>query len=125
VHAVTDGVVLNRMSTNAWTEETVQTALQGIVKRATSDAEFRKLVLDDPAAAVREATGKSLPEGFVINVVANDGADWTVVLPDAIGDSELSDSQLEGVAGGCGKVEDPEEVRIQFKDDRRPFPGKI
>jgi hypothetical protein len=88
------------MSTTNWTEEEAQNALGSIVKRATTDHEFRRLALENPAAAVLEATGKPLPEGFEINVLENDGADLTVVLPDAIGDSELSDGQLEAIAGG-------------------------
>lgn len=91
------------MSSN-WTQEEAQASLQIIVKRATTDAEFRQLFLSNPAAAVKEATGRELPEGFSLRVVENKGADLTVVLPDAPISSELSDSELEAVAGGhkCG-----------------------
>lgn len=93
------------MNTANWTEEEAQSALGNIMKRATTDPDFRRLVLNNPAAAVLEVTGKPLPDGFVINVVENEGADLTVVLPDAPVDSELSESELAGVAGGgqkCG-----------------------
>lgn len=93
------------MSNNpSWTQEEAQAALQIIVKRATTDAEFRQLFLTNAAAAVKEATGRDLPEGFSLRVVENKGADLTVVLPDTPTSSELSDSELEAVAGGhkCG-----------------------
>lgn len=89
-----------------WTAEEAQTVLQNIIKRTTHDPDFRKLVLENPAAAVQEIAKKSLPEAFVINVVENDGADLTIVLPDAAVPSELSDQQLEGVAGGILKPAD-------------------
>ena len=91
------------MSSN-WSQEEAQASLQVIVKRATTDAEFRQLFLSNPAAAVKEATGRELPEGFSLRVVENKGADLTVVLPDAPVTSELSDAELEAVAGGhkCG-----------------------
>lgn len=94
------------MSNNpAWTQEEAQAALQKIIKRATTDAEFRQLFLTDAAAAVKEVTGRELPEGYTLRVVENKGADLTVVLPDPSASSELSDSELEAVAGGghkCG-----------------------
>lgn len=91
------------MSAN-WNQEEAQAALQMIIKRATTDAEFRELFLTNPAAAVKEVTGRELPEGFTLRVVENKGADLTVVLPDTPPASELSDSELEAVAGGhkCG-----------------------
>ena len=47
------------------------------------------------------ATGKDIPEGFTLRCVENKGADLTVVLPDSIdADAELSDIELEQVAGG-------------------------
>lgn len=91
------------MSTTTWTGEEAQKALQVIVKRASMDVEFRSRILENPAGAVLEATGRPLPEGFVINVVENDGADLTVVLPDLSVASELSDDLLEAVAGGADK----------------------
>lgn len=91
------------MNTSNWSNEEAQSAMQAIIQRSTTDPEFRQLVLRDPAAAVLQVSGKPLPEGFVINVVDNEGADLTVVLPDPSA-GELSENELEAVAGGgkCG-----------------------
>ncbi len=76
-------------------------AVQKVLKKAGSDATFHALALSNPAAAVKEATGKDLPAGYTVRFVDNKGADLTLVLPDVAADSEeLSDAELEQVAGG-------------------------
>lgn len=95
------------MRENVWTDEEAHEALQSVVKRATTDPEFRKLALADPAAAILEATGKSLPEGYVVNLVENGGADLTVVLPDPVAAAEISDVELDAVVGGTSSEDSP------------------
>ena len=86
------------------TSQEAEQAIEQIIKRAQTDSEFRQLCLDNPNAAAKEATGKDIPEGFVLRFVENQGADLTVVLPDSIDpQAELSELELEGVAGGGGK----------------------
>ncbi len=51
-------------SENILTEEEIKAALRELFKRSQTDWEFRQLCLSDPAAAIREISGKSLPEGF-------------------------------------------------------------
>ena len=46
------------------TEDEINNAIPRIFKRSQTDLEFRKLCLSNPTAAIREITGKSLPEGF-------------------------------------------------------------
>jgi hypothetical protein len=66
-----------------------------------NDAGFRQLCLTAPATAVKEQSGKDLPDNFAIRFVENRGANLTIVLPDPIPSSgELSDTELESVAGG-------------------------
>lgn len=48
------------------TEAEIKQALKTIFKRSQTDSAFRRLCLTDPAAAIREVTGKSLPDGFSI-----------------------------------------------------------
>ena len=86
------------------TSQEAEQAIEQIVKRAQTDSEFRQLCLDNPNAAAKEATGKAIPDGFVLRFVENQGADLTVVLPDSVdSEAELSELELEGVAGGGGK----------------------
>src|ERR1700730_17327652 len=84
-----------------WTHEEASHATAELIKRATTDKEFRDLALSDPAAAVAKIDPRPLPAGFQVQVVAADGANMTVVLPDLIPNAgELSDAELEQVAGG-------------------------
>jgi hypothetical protein len=79
-------------------------AIEQIIKRAQTDSQFRQLCLDNPNSAAQKATEKDLPEGFTLRFVENQNADLTVVLPDLVdGSAELSDAELEQVAGGGDK----------------------
>lgn len=83
------------------TQQEAEQTIEKIVKRAQTDPEYRQLCLSDANAAAIEATGKELPAGYTLKFVENQGADLTVVLPDAIEESvELSDTELDRVAGG-------------------------
>jgi hypothetical protein len=76
-------------------------AIEQIIKRAQTDSQFRQLCLDNPNFAAQKVTGKDIPEGFTLRFVENQNADLTVVLPDSVdADAELSELELEQVAGG-------------------------
>ena len=84
-----------------WTQEEAHKATQEVIKRATTDKAFRTLALQNPAKALAQIDPKPLPPGFKIQVVERGGADLTVVVPDLIPNAgELSDAELEQVAGG-------------------------
>jgi hypothetical protein len=86
---------------SAWTEQEANETARAITQRSITDMEFRQLCLSNPVAAVKAQAEKDLPEGFSVRCVENNGANLTVVLPDLIADSgELSDTELESVAGG-------------------------
>jgi hypothetical protein len=75
--------------------------VEAVVHRAGSDRVFRQQLLADPAAAIHAAYGVTLPAGFRIRFVEKPAdLDVLVVLPDASAEEELSDDDLEKVAGG-------------------------
>lgn len=86
------------------TAQEADEAAKIVMARAATDADFRNRAIANPAEALKEATGKDLPANFKLRMVSNEGADLTLVLPDLQADTEeLSDSDLEQVAGGrCG-----------------------
>jgi hypothetical protein len=88
---------------NEWTREEANEKLRVLARRAQTDMEFRKLCLTEPAKAIAAIDPRPAPAWFRIRFVENQGATLTVVLPDPAQDSELSDSDLEQVAGGAGR----------------------
>lgn len=83
-----------------WTEQEIKDVLDEINKKACTEKDFRKLVLNDPAEAIKQVSGKEVPAGLKIKVIENEsGIDHTHVLPDFVSD-EISNDELENVAGG-------------------------
>ncbi|MCB0322488.1 MAG: hypothetical protein KDD69_02910 [Bdellovibrionales bacterium] len=87
-----------------WTDEDIKKAVDAICDRASTDASFHALAIKDPAKAVETVTNKQVPAGYTIRFVSNENAYLTVVLPDTRPEGELSDSDLESVAGGRCKI---------------------
>lgn len=83
-----------------WTSDQVKSTLAAVYKNAATDEAFRKLCLRDPREAVRQITGRELPDEFKLRFVDNAGADLTIVLPDPIRADTLADNELESVSGG-------------------------
>jgi len=81
-----------------------QNALQDVLTRATTDRAFRDLLIADPRGAVAEFSGKpvsEVPEFLATVAFVENTASATIVLPDAVDpEAELSESELEAVAGG-------------------------
>jgi hypothetical protein len=87
-----------------WTEKEAEMAAEALVGRAAADPKFRSLALSDPAAAINEITGKTLPAGFTLRFVDNAGATRTIILPDIMeARTELTEAELAAVAGGQSK----------------------
>lgn len=86
-----------------WTEEKIQEVAKAIHDKSMADMEFRARFKTDPNAVVEELSGLQLPAEFKINVVDTEDADLTIALP-AIETDELSDTELEAVAGGKSKA---------------------
>ena len=83
-----------------WTQQQIDECIEACRRRAAVDAGFRGKLLSDPAAAIRELSGREIPAGFLIKVLENDPAyDATFVLPPAVSGG-VSDKELDGVTGG-------------------------
>ncbi|WP_353265412.1 hypothetical protein [Gemmatimonas sp.] len=78
-------------------------ALQQVLARSATDRAFRTQLLQSPHEALASFSGQpvdSISPDFNIAFVENT-ADATIVLPDYVDpDAELSESELETVAGG-------------------------
>ena len=80
-----------------------------VAARAAHDEVFRRALLNDPARALRETLGITLPPGYRVRFVERPrDLDALVVLPDrAGGGDELTDDELDEAAGGDGTWSDP------------------
>ena len=77
--------------------------LQGqLIERATRDQAFREELVRDPKVVIQRELGLEIPESVDIRVVEETPTTSYLVLPPAQAASgqQLSDRELEGVAGG-------------------------
>jgi hypothetical protein len=71
-----------------------------IIAKTLEDNEFRKEFIDDPKAALEKATGQPLPPGVNIKVIEEEPNTVTIALPKVPENGELTDEDLENIAGG-------------------------
>ena len=74
-----------------------------VLAKAEEDGEFRARLLEDPKAAIKEASGISVPGSVSIHVLEDNATDYHLVLPPA--GRNLSDQEIGGVAGGIGDID--------------------
>ncbi|HYH82602.1 MAG TPA: NHLP leader peptide family RiPP precursor [Longimicrobium sp.] len=87
------------MAANPEMAKEAEGRMQALLVRSATDMEFRARLLSDPRAAIAEFTGHELPANYRVKFVENKG-DATLVLPDFVNEGELSENELEAVAGG-------------------------
>ena len=86
----------------AWTKEAMEKAYQQVVKKAVTDEAYRKELLADPGKAIEKVSGEKVPADVKIKIVEQDPAyQATFVLPPMVKE-DISDAELDAVAGGCG-----------------------
>ena len=81
-----------------------QRLLDEIMRRASEDTSFRTFLLSEPKEAIYQTFGVRVPLNFRVQFIEK-GADIDalVVLPDmARTNDELTDDDLDAVAGGTG-----------------------
>jgi hypothetical protein len=74
-----------------------------LINRSMEDEDFRQRLLADPKAAVEQELGRQLPESIEVRAVEESADTIYLVLPSASAageGGELSDQELEAVAGG-------------------------
>jgi hypothetical protein len=85
---------------NPSSEQDFSKVLGQIAAKAWSDAEFKKRLVADPAAVSREF-GMPVPPGIEVRIVEDTATVRHFILPPRPELAELSDEQLDQVAGGA------------------------
>jgi hypothetical protein len=88
-----------------WTQEEADQTVEEVKKRSLTDPEFRALAVNDAKAAIAKVNPKPIPSSLTVRFVDNSGRSKTIVLPDPVARvEELSDAELEEVAGGDNNI---------------------
>ena len=75
-------------------------AMQAILRRSATDTAFRSLLLTDSRAALSQFSGREVPSDLNVKFIEKQGQ-ATYVLPAPVDPAaELSEAELETVAGG-------------------------
>ena len=69
-----------------------------VVKKSLEDAAFREMFLKDPKATIKKEFGVELADNIIVNAVEENPSSITLFVPPI--KSELSDDDLDDVAGG-------------------------
>lgn len=80
-------------------ENTGRKFLEEIALKASTDETFKKALMEDPVKVVETKLKAKLPKNFKITVLEEKPDELFIVIPQKSG-AELSDAQLESVAGG-------------------------
>ncbi|MEP0790641.1 NHLP leader peptide family RiPP precursor [Funiculus sociatus GB2-C1] len=73
-----------------------------LVAHAWQDEAFKQELVSNPEAAIERELGQKMPEGANVQVLEETGDTFYLIIPKKPGVEELSEEQLEAVAGGGG-----------------------
>jgi hypothetical protein len=71
-----------------------------VIQKSTTDKNFREEFLKDPKKTIEKTFGFKLTDGVKVNVKEENADSITFIIPKTSG--ELTEGELENVAGGCG-----------------------
>ena len=74
-----------------------------VIVRAWTDEAFKKRLLEDGTAVLKEE-GVSVPEAMTVKVVENSETLYHLIIPPKKS-HELTDDQRNAVSGGCGQID--------------------
>ena len=77
-----------------------QDKLQELFARCWKDEAFKKRFVSEPGKVLDEE-GFDVPEGIKVKVIENSPDEMNIVLPVNPDSLELSDAEMDGVAGGA------------------------
>jgi len=80
--------------------DSIQKLVDQVRAKAWVDKGFRNALTADPKKAIEELFNITLPEKLNFSVLEEKPDSITIVLPAQLNDGELSDDQLDSVAGG-------------------------
>lgn len=86
-------------ATDTARRQQMEQGISEVLNRSATDMEFRKQLLSDPRAALSAHFGREIPATTELRFIDPQGTP-TVVLPDLATSGELSEGELETVAGG-------------------------
>ena len=82
---------------SVWTKDETKKIANEVAAKAAKDPKLQKLALEDPAAAIKQVTGRDTPAGMVLKF-SESGTGLNAAM--AVEESDIDDSALAQVAGG-------------------------
>ena len=72
-----------------------------IATKSLENLEYRKQLIANPKAVLSQELGQQIPNDITVEVLEETDKKIYLVIPPTVVDEELSEKQLEAVAGGC------------------------
>jgi hypothetical protein len=83
-----------------------------VMKKAMQDEAFRDSLLKDPKGAIKKEFDIALPDNFTVKTLEEDALSMTLFVPPY--QSELSEKDLDNVAGGICLLKSPNNCTVEF-----------